>query len=518
MEQNPFLKKLLDYYSLSEEEYEDEYLSSSFSLPSISKDDKNLIKTLKRLDEAKAKKEKVLIYGDYDCDGIMATSIMRIALKRFGIECDSYIPSRYIDGYALTKNNVEKIAKAGFKVILCVDNGVTAYDAIDFALSLGIDVLIIDHHEFGDKEIKSLAYLHPNSINYGEIPVSAGYLSYIFSEVLLGYSDDYLLCLGAISTISDMMPVKKYNRRIIKKAVELINQNKYAPIVSLTEKSYIDERIISFEIVPKINAIGRIDKTTHINRLPKYFSILDKYKISSYVEWINEINVLRKRIAEDASKNANIDLNQEAIVALLDIPTGLNGLVANRLLSQYEKPVAIFSKSENDPSILVGSIRSKEGFNVLEALKGNGVELVAGGGHEFAGGATIKAEDYPKFQKDFIYAALKHKLSPKPKKLITIAISECTLDNYNLIKTFGPFGHDHEEPKFLLTGLNSEDLTYTRNGKYLMTRLNTGAKLISFSINEDTYALEGPVLFDVRFAYEEYKGKFELNIVASRHI
>ena len=154
----------------------------------------------------------------------------------------------------------------------------------------------------------------------------------------------------------------------------------------------------------------------------------------------------------------------------------------------------------------------------MEALKGNGVELVAGGGHEFAGGATIKAEDYPKFQKDFIYAALKHKLSPKPKKLITIAVSECTLDNYNLIKTFGPFGHDHEEPKFLLTGLNSEDLTYTRNGKYLMTRLNTGAKLISFSINEDTYALEGPVLLDVRFAYEEYKGKFELNIVASRHI
>jgi single-stranded-DNA-specific exonuclease len=150
-------------------------------------------------------------------------------------------------------------------------------------------------------------------------------------------------------------------------------------------------------------------------------------------------------------------------------PEGLNGLLANRLLEEYGKPVCVFSPALKEPGILVGSIRSEEGFNVLKALEATKAPLLSKGGHAFAGGVAIKEEDFDLFKKDFLYSALKHRIETKEKPLIPLLLSECTMENYRCIEALGPYGNGHEAPLFKLEPLDPTTFQYLQGGKYLST-------------------------------------------------
>ena len=186
---------------------------------------------------------------------------------------------------------------------------------------------------------------------------------------LLGQKDDYLLTLGALSTLSDLMPLKDYNREIVRLALLALQKNRYPEIASLTDKTTIDENVLQMEIIPKLNAVGRLLEGYETNRLLKYFVTEPFEGKEALVNWLNEVNEERKSKTKAAEAQLSFDPSEEALVVEADIPEGLNGLLANRLLQEYDKPVAVFSPSKKDPSLLVGSIRSKEGFNVLKALE-----------------------------------------------------------------------------------------------------------------------------------------------------
>lgn len=510
------LDRICQHYGITKEEYERISLPPSFSNLPLLDDNPIVLKAIERLEDIKERKGKVLVYGDYDTDGVMSTSILVRAFREFGIQTEGYLPSRYQDGYGLTVNNVDKIFQKGYSLIFTCDNGVTAHDALKEAKKLGIEVIILDHHEFDDVAPETDIVIHPETTKYGSVAISAGYLSFIFSHALLKKTDPYLLSLGAVSTISDMMPFLSYNREIIRLMLDYIRKKPINEFLLLTERKYIDESVFQMEIIPKINSIGRIEKGSTINRLLRYFVERDPKMNETISSWINEENEKRKELTKNAVDELSLSPSDLAIVVQTSLPEGLNGLLASRLLATYQKPVAVFSPMEKDPSLLVGSLRSLEGVNILDVFKEINIPLLSKGGHPFAGGCSIRKEDFESFRKEYIFFALKHKIMAKNDDGIDISLNECNMKSYRLIETFSPFGLGWEAPKFLLKGLNPTTFTYLKGGKYLSVKLSEDTKIFSFSLGENSFEADEKVNLLLNFRLNEFKGKLSLNLMAER--
>jgi len=509
-------ESLLSYYGLTKEGYSALMEEPSFlSIPSIAKDPA-VLKALSRIELAKERGEKVIVYGDYDCDGVMSTSIMIRALRNYGINAASYLPSRYLDGYGLNLANAKKIAASGYSLVFTVDNGVMAHDGLLYLQEKGIDAIIIDHHEIQGELPPSFALIHPSTLKYGAIPVSAGYLSFLFSCALLKKEDEYLLTLGAISTISDMMPLKSYNRDIVRLALRSLGNAHFPSISEFFEKSHLDEKDLAMDFIPAINAIGRLIEDTSINRLVPYFVEDDPLKRERIANWMKEVNSKRKDLTKSAEMSLSINHDEPAVVVLSDLPEGLNGLLANRLLNEYGKPVCVLSPSKVDPSLLVGSLRSQEGFNVMKALNKLDALLVKSGGHAFAGGVSIKKEDFDAFKRELNFDALKFQINPPKVSRITIDLSQCNMETYKLIRTFAPFGQEWKEPDFLLKGVTTANLTFSKDGKYLSSPLNHGARLFSFRLGASYFADKPAVDLSAKLSLNEYKGRLSLDVIVDR--
>jgi len=510
---NSFKEKLKKYYQLDEDAFLKKTEAPSFScLKDISSFD--CVKAaISRLEKAKKENEKVIVYGDYDFDGISATSIIYSLLLRMSISASYYVPSRYLDGYGLNVDNVIRIAKAGFSLIFTVDNGVTSSEAIRKANELGIEVIVLDHHEYQEIPSPIVTLIHPNTVNLTNPSVSAGFLSYLFYRALAKDDDGYLLALGATSLLSDAMPLVSYNRDAVNLAVSLMNKNRFLPFSLLTERHHFFASTLQMEIIPKINAVGRVETGSETNRVVRYFVSNDIETQKKIALYLSNVNEKRKSLTKDAEEKFAFPIDKESIFLVTDLPEGLNGLLANRLLNEYEKPIAVFSSSKKDASIYVGSLRSKEGFDVLKALKGTHAPLLTSGGHEFAGGGSIKKEDLETFKKDFEFAAMKHHLEKKEKVAIDLDKSECNMENFYLLESFGPFGNDRSAPLFSLT-LKKIDLAFTKNGKFLSTKINEQARLFSFSLRQENIPSEEKVSFYCHMDANEWKGKVSLQLIA----
>ena len=482
---NDFEKKLIEYFSLSE----DELNSFLYPLEKISLLDPNKIegmdKAKKRIFDAIENKEKIIIYGDYDCDGISATSIMVKTFQLLNYPVSYYIPSRYIDGYGLNVSNVKKIAEKGFKLIITVDNGISADEAIDEANKNDIDVIVVDHHELPEKAVNAHAILHPIYSHISSIVASGGYMSLFLSAALLGRYDDYLVTIAGLSVISDMMELKGYNRDVVRLAVSNLEKHRYLPLRLLTDSSLISEKSFSLEIAPKINAIGRMKEDTSVNKLVKYLTSSDENEICSLNEFIKEINEERKLKTKETVDALEVDASKEkGIVLLLDTKEGLAGLIANRIMNQYNLPTVIFVSDEKNPTILKGSARSKNGFNIVKAFSSLDKYLLTGGGHALAGGLSIKKEDFPSFKKEFLDLCERYPLIKEEKKVIDISISDINFENYSLLRKYAPFGMGNEEPTFRIEHLPTRSLQFISFGKHLSTPLSIRSKLLGFNMNE----------------------------------
>ena len=492
-----FRSKLLEYYSLSEADY----LSLTKDINEVRLLDPNSIKGMDKVKErifsAINNKEKIIIYGDYDCDGITSTSIMFQTFKKLNYEVSYYVPSRYIDGYGLNVPNVEKIAESGFNLIICVDNGISAFEAVAKASELGMDVIVIDHHEVMEGELKAVGVIHPIVSQISSIYGSAGYMSLFVSGALLGYYDDYLVTLAGLSTISDMMELKEYNRDVVRLAIHNLKEKRYPRLISLSDNPTIDEKTFGLEIAPKINAIARIVTNKNVNLLVKYLTSDDESYVASLHDWIIENNENRKSLTQQAVDSIEAgDLSKKkAIVLKLDVLEGLIGLIANKFLNMYNVPVIVFTEDEKDPSILKGSIRSKEGFNVTKAFESLEKYLLTGGGHAFAGGLSIRKDEFENFKNDFEKLAETYPIEHIEKPTIDIELKEITMDNYREIQKLSPFGMGFNEPLFRIRSLPTRGLTFISYGKHLATELSIQSKLLGFNMPE--YEIKSHSLIDI---------------------
>ena len=479
-----FKEKLLSHYGLNEADF------ASFCLaPDISK-----IPTLEGcLEASKAKdivleaighNQKAIVYGDYDCDGVMATSIICHLFHLLKGSIASYLPSRYIDQYGLNMTNAEKIANNGYKLVILVDNGICCLDEIEYLKQRGIKVIVIDHHEPGATLPNADAILHPQTLPYGDYPVSAGYLSFLFSYLLLGYPEGRCLTMGALSTISDMMILKGHNREIVRLALQELHAHPSGnPIASLCScpADEIDEGTLSMDVAPKINSIGRYIDDSKINRLAHFFGgelTPDQYQ--AYITWMEAINEERKELTKRAIDEASIDENEPAVFHIGTLKEGLNGILANRFLQNYNKPSLVCSPSSKESDLYVGSLRAKEGCSVLSFLEENESLFVRYGGHQLAAGVAFKKENAEAVKSALFAYASSHPFDDENADAIEIIPGEVSSENFALVRALGPYGFGFPRPEFILKDISTSSLSYSHSQLHMLTPLPKGGTILGF--------------------------------------
>lgn len=509
-----FEKKLIDYFKLDDASLKE----ITKPIDQIKLIDPNSIEVMPKLKErifkAIENKEKIIIYGDYDCDGVSATSIMVKTFEKLSYPVSYYIPIRYTDGYGLNVKNVEKIAKAGFNLIITVDNGIAQHEAINRANELKMDVIVVDHHEVPETPVNAFGILHPIVSKISDIYGSGGYMSLFLSAGLLGYFDDYLVTIAGLSVISDLMELKGYNRDVVRLALRNLKENKYQQFFELLDSpDVITEKSFSLEIAPKINAIGRLVEDKNINLLVKYMVSNDKDEIKKIAYWIKNNNDLRKTLTKEAVEALPKDLGALPGIALkLDIKEGLIGLIANRLLNEYNVPAIIFTNDSVDKTLLKGSIRSKEGFNVQKAFESLKKYMIGGGGHALAGGITIKEEDFNDFKHDFESLCEEHKFIKGELPAINISLSDITFENYEILRKFAPFGMGFEEPLFLLEKIPTKSLQFISFGKHLSTPISINSKLLGFNMSEAEIKAKLNIDLFGKFIVSSFRDKLTLEL------
>lgn len=500
-----FLDKLLNHFNLTYEEY----LSLSKNVDEISLINPNSIKGMDKVKErifkAIENKEKILVYGDYDCDGICATTIMVRTFQKLGYNVDYYIPSRYSDGYGLNVEQVNIACLRDTNLIITVDNGISAHEAIDVAVNNGVDVIVIDHHELPPEPVKAVGIIHPTYSDISDIIGSGGYMALFVSSALLGHYDDYLVTLAGLSTISDLMELKGYNRDVVRLALDNLKKHRYPTLCFLMDSNVITEKTFSLEIAPKINAVGRVYLSSSKVAVNFLLSTTND-DIFRFGQKILDYNEERKQLTKEAFETVKVNEEEAAICLLTDMKEGLIGLLANRLMNEYNRPCIIFTPEQFNDSILKGSIRSKEGFNVTKAFETLNKYLLTGGGHALAGGLSIKREDFEDFKRDFLKLAKEYPIIEPKEETIDISLNDISLQNYEILQTFMPFGMSFKEPSFKISNLPTQGLTFISFGKHLSHKLTMNTKLLGFNMNESEIKSKRSIDIIGNFNLSEYKG------------
>ncbi len=501
------LPRLLSFYGLTAEEFENEIAAplARLSFPSwpVSEYHKKAKETVLRAIESQ---KKILLYGDYDVDGIASTAIANNALKELGADVKAFLPSRYVDGYGLNVANVEKIARNGYGLIICLDNGIVAYEAIERARSLGLEVVVIDHHELGEKLPECEGIVHYKVDRYPEPQVSAGYTAYFFFKELLGHDDPYLMHLGALSTLSDMMPLRKHNRLLVRLSFEEMKRQPMEELRLLTKKDWPDAEDLSMRAIPALNAIGRLKGSKELALAIRFFD-KDETRKEDIAKYLLALNDERKAKVKEVADQMTVEAGEAALVFMNPGIEGIGGQLASRLTDDYGVPSCVFSKAQAHPGCLVGSFRAPEGMDILEILLATDMEFLAIGGHAGAAGATIKEEDFGKFSESFKKAAAEVSKKPVAEKSIAINYDEINLDNCRLVKSLEPFGKGFPKPLFSLAPLLADEFRYAKQGMYLSFTIPGGGKVFSFRYGEKDFDINNSYSFSGYLKADEFNGR-----------
>ena len=474
-------QRLLDYFKIDADEYQKLICPVSVDGFAVGHQFKHINEAVKLVNDVMEHQGKIFVYGDYDADGIMGTSILVKMFNYKNYPVDYYIPSRYIDGYGLTLKKAQECIDNGVALVICVDNGIAAFEPIELLKSNGVKVLVLDHHEAQATLPVADVILHPTIDGFGEIASSGAFVAFNFSRAFLGRFDKYLSILAAVSLISDMMPLLDYNRYLLRLVFQEYRDGEFLQFDLLKENEPFNEVTIGMKIAPKINAIGRVTTDFSPNRLVAFFTADDRDLILNYIDWINSINEERKVLSRDIKEDGlDVNENTKAIVYICDAKEGIIGLIANTLMGKYKVPVVVLTKDE-EKGFYKGSARAPEGFSIVDAFKYCEEYMYAGGGHALAGGCTILEENIEAFKNKFIEYANCHPLEVVEVEVLELYLTELNMDNYRLIQTFSPFGENWKAPTFILKHISTRSLFFSKNREHILTQLGPKSKIVGFN-------------------------------------
>ena len=386
---------------------------------------------------ARKKGMKVFVAGDYDADGICASAIMKDLLDQLGIPNGYYLPNRIKEGYGLSAATVKAAAEKGYGLLITVDNGVRCQEAIACAHALGMRVVITDHHKT-EEEVNADVLVLPEFLEerFGDL-CGAG-IALEISRKLIGNNPRHT-ALAAIALLGDVMPLWKENRRIVRQGISAISRNALPPVTVLFRPGErVNEDSIRFQIVPKLNCVGRLSDRANVNTLVRYLLLRDPSRIEAYRVQLNRMNDLRRSISGAMVAKAETLMGDDEICVLFDdsFHEGICGLAAGKLANDYHRPFLIFAKHGE---LLRGSGRSVPGFDLYEFLKeAEGIENF--GGHAEALGIAVRERDAEKFRAS-VRALLKiHPLPPEPlTDAVRIEADDLTTDAIMELESIRPY-------------------------------------------------------------------------------
>ena len=471
-----FFQKLLAHYSLSEEEF-NERKNVGFSILNPISHMEGFSSTIELINRGIENKKKFVIYGDYDVDGMTATSIIYLALKQRGIKAGYFIPSRYKQGYGLNVDILREFHKKGYEYLILVDNGISLVEEVKLAKEMGMTVIIIDHHQTQVNLPQADAIIHQFLTGYTSYNISAAFLSMLVYFALVNKQDDYIIALAGIAVISDMMEIKGMNLSLLKRCLEILNQGKYPQFNYLLFNSPVkgEEKVLSssiaYKIVSPLNSLGRMDIASLNNNGVKFLTEDKLVNIEAYYKFIEEVNFKKKDLLKKYESAASETISGVSFTYSEDLPIGLIGLLANRKLDENNYLSFALAKQSRDSSVLVGSARSKSNVDLSELIAECKDRLIKYGGHKNACGFSIKEEDYPQFKRDVVEYLQGKDFQEVKRDYISISEEEINASNISLIYEFEPFGYAFEEPSFtceidLSKGNRSKDF------KHLFVEIN----------------------------------------------
>lgn len=466
----------------------------------------NMKEAVERVKLAKKRNEKICVIGDYDADGVTGTTVLVKGLKKVFEEIFWQIPNRFKDGYGINNRLIDEAYNKGCSLIITVDNGTAAIDAIKYAESLGIDVIVTDHHQLKN-ELPTKIIINPqidNSYPFKSIAgcmVAFKFILALFPNLEKNDNELYneLLSITTIGTIADVMPIIDENRYYVKKGLEILsNTNNIGLKALLTKFTLYGKELktdnIAFKVGPSINASGRLESADIAVEL---LLCNDKEEAEQLAEKIINFNEERKDLQEDAF--LNLEINEEdkfIIVYTNDIGHGISGIVAGNIAEKYQKPCFVLSGGKD--GIIKGSGRSVFTYDINSCLQDNKDIILKGGGHEAACGVSLLLDNLEEFRNrcnihfdKWLMNANVDDLNPTLD--ITCEIPLSIIDNklINNIDKLRPYGNGNLEPLFATKNTKVDEVKVVgKNKNVIQMRFsigNSSVKAVGFKGIKDKY-------------------------------
>ena len=446
-----------------------------------------------RVLQAIEQKEKIMIYGDYDADGITSITVLKSFLEERGLEVASYIPNRLDEGYGLNKTALKKIYDDGYRLIITVDCGISGIDEVDYANSLGMEVLITDHHEPAETLPKAVAVVDAkrkdNKYPFNQL-AGVGVVFKLIQAISIKLDleeKEYLkyLDIVCIGTISDIVPLIDENRVIAKLGLKLIAQTKNIGLKALLEVigfKNIDSTTISFGVAPRVNACGRMgDEQVALD----LFLEKDYDKAKELAIKLNEYNIERQTIEKSIfdKETEKIEKNEKdkacIIVGSEGWHHGIIGIVASKVTEMYFKPSILICFEGNDGK---GSGRSIPGFDLHDALTECSDYLEKFGGHSMAVGVTVSRDKFELFKNKFEEYAKSHdvdKIIPVINIDSELSLKNIDIDSVKSLQKLEPYGEANKMPVFMIRNLKINSIRALSEGKHLKLTLKDDGYMIN---------------------------------------
>ncbi|MCH5197754.1 MAG: single-stranded-DNA-specific exonuclease RecJ [Oscillospiraceae bacterium] len=493
---------------------------------------KDMDKGVERIRRAIESGEKILVYGDYDCDGVTSTALLYTYLQNTGADVDFYIPSRIDEGYGLSEKTAERILQGGFSLVITVDNGIAAIKEAEFFKENGIDMVVTDHHQAGETLPDCVAVIDPHRPDDTSpckelagvgvaLKLAVALEDGDYSAVLEDYLD-----IVTIGTIADIVPLTGENRTLVCLGLNFVKNTSRPGLICLFESLNISDKpfsasTVAFAVAPKINAAGRMDTAENALEL---LITEDFERANELVKILYAANSERQSaenaILEEAERlfesDASYYNDSVLVVSGRGWHPGVIGIVSSRLVEKYGKPAFVISVSDTGEA--KGSCRSLPGFALYDALKECEHLLMKYGGHKLAAGFSTREELIPEFRKAI------NAVADKSGDIVPVLDIDCRVNPLNLsisvlesLALLEPFGAENPSPVFGLFGMKITGIKPIGSNKHIrvfLSKQQVNLNAVFFGHTAEDFPFEPGECVDVAVKLEknEYMGQTNLSI------
>lgn len=505
--------RLLFYRNIKSEKEVNDFLSAGKALFLNPYDLSGMAKAVERIEQAKIRKEKVLIYGDYDADGICATAVLFRALSEFGIKAEFTVPERE-EGYGLNENKIHAIEKGvPYDLIITVDCGISDKDKIANIIQSGTDVIVTDHHEI-PLDLPECVIINPKLDNqkYAFDGLCGAGVAFKLATALIGEKANEYLDFVTLATLADSMEIIGENRCIVKEGLKLFNAKLKLPFkYLLNDGKTITAQTVIYAVAPRVNAGGRMGDAESALKL---FTSEDENEIFDLAVKLNTYNAERQTLCDQVYKQAKEviiknKLYNDSVILVADAKwqAGVIGIVAARLVEDFLKPVIVFAGNGEN---LKGSARSIEEINIYDAIASSAKYLLGFGGHSQAAGLTVEESNFENLRRSLCEFVQKNNKSVSKEKTIQVdweITEKISLKFAKEIERLEPFGLGNKKPQFAISARSLSPSRLKANSPHFSFDANV-ISVLDFNGEHNVDKLELPVnkTLIVELNYSVFRG------------